>query len=120
MLFRLYGWRLRRHTGQELLAGTGIAVGVALIFGVMLANTSIVGSAESLASSIDGHASLQVAARTEQGLPEALSERAAKLPGVRVAAPLLHQNVELQGPLGRREVRMVGVTPSIVQLGGAA
>ncbi len=120
MLFRLYGWRLRRHTGQELLAGTGIAVGVALIFGVMLANTSIVGSAESLASSINGHASLQIAARTEQGLPEALSERAAKLPGVRVAAPLLHQNVELQGPLGRREVRMVGVTPSIVQLGGAA
>lgn len=120
MLFRLYGWRLRRHTGQELLAGTGIAVGVALIFGVMLANASIVGSAESLASSIDGHARIQLAARTEQGFPEALSERAAKLPGVRVAAPLLHQNVELQGPLGRREVRMVGVTPSIVQLGGAA
>lgn len=120
MLFRLYGWRLRRHTGQELLAGTGIAVGVALIFGVMLANTSIVGSAESLASSIAGKARLQIAARSEGGFPEALSERAARLPGVKVAAPLLHQNVELQGPSGREEVRMVGVTPNIVQLGGKA
>lgn len=120
MLVRLYGWRLRRHTGQELLAGTGIAVGVALIFGVMLANTSIVGSAESLASSIAGRARLQVAARAEGGFPEALSERAAKLPGVKVAAPLLHQNVELEGPQGREEVRMVGVTPNIVQLGGMA
>lgn len=120
MLFRLYGWRLRRHTGQELLAGTGIAVGVALIFGVLLANTSIVGSAESLASSIAGHARIELAARTEQGFPEALSERAAKLPDVQVAAPLLHQNVELEGPDGRMEVRMVGVTPSIVQLGGMA
>jgi putative ABC transport system permease protein len=120
MLFRLYGWRLRRHTGQELLAGTGIAIGVALIFGVMLANTSILSSAEALASSIAGRARLQISARTEGGFPEALSERAAKLPGVAIAAPLLHQNVELQGPRGRREVRMVGVTPSIVQMGGMA
>jgi putative ABC transport system permease protein len=120
MLVRLYGWRLRRHTGQELLAGTGIAVGVALIFGVMLANTSIAGSAESLASSIAGRARLQIAARAEGGFPEALSERAAKLPGVKVAAPLLHQNVELEGPQGREEVRMVGVTPNVVQLGGMA
>lgn len=120
MLFRLYGWRLRRHTGQEALAGGGIAVGVALMFGVMLANTSIVSSAEQLASSIDGRARLQIAARTDGGFPEALSERAAQLPGVKVAAPLLHQNVALQGPNGREEVRLVGVTPSLVQLGGSA
>lgn len=120
MLFRLYGWRLRRHTGQEALAGGGIAVGVALMFGVMLANTSIVGSAEQLAGSIDGKARLQIAARTEGSFPEALSERAARLPGVKVAAALLHQNVELRGPDGHKEVRMVGVTPSLVQLGGSA
>lgn len=120
MLFRLYGWRLRRHTGQELLAATGIAVGVALMFGVMLASTSIVGSAESLANSIAGRARVEIAARTEQGFPESLSERAAKLPGVQVAAALLHQNVVLEGPQGRIEVRMVGVTPSLVQLGGMA
>jgi putative ABC transport system permease protein len=120
MLFRLYGWRLRRHTGQELLAATGIAIGVALIFGVMLANTSIVSSAEALASSIEGKARLQLASRDEGGFSEAISERAAKLPGVQIAAPILHQNVELRGPRGRAEVRMVGVTPSLVQLGGNA
>lgn len=120
MLFRLYGWRLRRHTAQELLAGGGIAVGVALIFGVLLANTSIVGSAEQLASSIEGKARLQMAARSESGFSEALSERAVRLPGVAMAAPLLHQNIELVGPHGRTEVRMVGVTPGLVQLGGIA
>jgi putative ABC transport system permease protein len=120
MLFRLYGWRLRRHTGQELLAGAGIAIGVALIFGVLLANTSIVSSAEQLASSIEGKARIQLSARGEGGFPEAISERAVKLPGVRIATSLLHQNVELVGPRGRAEVRMVGVTPSLVQLGGGA
>lgn len=120
MLFRLYGWRLRRHTGQELLAATGIAIGVALIFGVMLANTSIVSSAEDLASSIEGKARIQISARGEGGFPESISERAARLPGVQIAAAVLHQNVELQGPRGRAEVRMVGVTPSLVQLGGGA
>jgi putative ABC transport system permease protein len=120
MLFRLYGWRLRRHTSQELLAASGIAVGVALIFGVLIANTSIVGSAEQLAQSISGRAQLQIAARSEAGFSEALSERASRLPGVQVAAPLLHQNVVLQGPDGRIEVRMVGVTPGLVQLGGQA
>jgi putative ABC transport system permease protein len=120
MLFRFYGWRLRRHTSQELLAASGIAVGVALIFGVMLANTSIVGSAEELAQSISGRAQLQIAARSEAGFDEALAERASRLPDVQVAAPLLHQNVELQGPAGRVEARMVGVTPGLVQLGGQA
>lgn len=120
MLFRLYGWRLRRHTAQELLAGGGIAVGVALIFGVLLANTSIVGSAEQLAQSIEGKARLQIAARSEADFSEALSERAVRLPAVAIAAPLLHQNIELAGPGGRAEVRMVGVTPGLVQLGGMA
>jgi putative ABC transport system permease protein len=120
MLVRLYGWRLRRHTAQELLAGGGIAVGVALIFGVMLANSSIVGSAEELTRSIEGRAKLELAARSEAGFPEALSERAARLRGVAISAPILHQNVELVGPSGRTEARMVGVTPNLVQLGGIA
>ena len=37
-LLALYGWRLRRHKVQELLAGIGIVVGVALFFGVLVAN----------------------------------------------------------------------------------
>lgn len=120
MLFRLYGWRLRRHTTQELLAGGGIAVGVALIFGVLLANSSVAGSAEALVRSIGGGATLQVAARSEAGMPEAVAERAAHTPGVKVAAALLWRNVELVGPKGRSSVRLVGVTPQLVDLGGSA
>ena len=37
MLAHLYGVRLRSHAIQELLAGSGIAVGVALVLGVLVA-----------------------------------------------------------------------------------
>lgn len=120
MLARLYGWRLRRSTAQELLAGSGIAVGVALIFGVLLANASLTGSAEQLVRSIAGGATLQLTARSEAGMPEAIARRAASLRGVKVAAALLRQNVELIGPNASAPVRLVGVTPQLVSLGGSA
>lgn len=120
MLARLYGWRLRRSTAQELLAGGGIAVGVALIFGVLLANASLTGSTEELVHSIAGGATLQLTARSEAGMPEALAERAARLRGVKVAAALLRQNVQLIGPVSSAPVRLVGVTPQLVSLGGSA
>ena len=71
MLFRFYGWRLRRHTAQELLAGGGIAVGVALVFGVLVANTSLIGSAGTLLHGLIGSARLQLVARSSDGFDEA-------------------------------------------------
>ena len=46
-LVDLYRWRLGNHKTQELLAGIGIAIGVALFFGVLVANASLMGSAAS-------------------------------------------------------------------------
>jgi putative ABC transport system permease protein len=43
-----------------------------------------------------------------------------RLPGVRVAAPVLRENAEVLGPGGRRPVQLVGVTPRLVALGGEA
>lgn len=120
MLLRMYAWRLRRNTAQELLAAGGIAVGVALVFGVLLANASLTGSAEQLVHSIAGGATLQMTARSEAGMPEALARRASRVAGVRVAAPVLRRNVELVGPRGKSSVRLVGVTPQLVELGGSA
>lgn len=118
MLFHLYVRRLRLHTVQELLAGTGIAVGVALVFGVLLANTSLLGSTEDTVHGVIGGARLQLAARSDNGFDQRLAERVARLPGVQVAASVLQENAAVMGPRGRVPVQLVGVTPAVVTLGG--
>jgi putative ABC transport system permease protein len=119
LLVHLYARRLRAQALQELLAGAGIAVGVALVFGVLLANTSLTSSAGELVHGIVGRARIALAARSDQGFSERLAQRASRLPGVQVAAPILQQNAAIAGPRGRRSVQLIGVTPGIVSLGGA-
>ena len=65
-LVRMYRIRLRDHAMQELLAGSGIAVGVALVFGVLVANTSATGSAREVLNAVIGSAQLQLAARSKR------------------------------------------------------
>jgi putative ABC transport system permease protein len=120
MLFRFYGWRLRRYTAQELLAGGGIAVGVALVFGVLVANTSLVGSAGQLVHGLAGSARLQLAARSTAGFDQRIAGVVGQLPGVQVAAPLLRENVTIVGPRGRQGIQLIGVTPALSRLGGLA
>jgi putative ABC transport system permease protein len=120
MLLRFYGWRLRRHGAQELLAGSGIAVGVALVFGVLVANTSLTSAAGQLVHGLVGGARLQLAARSEAGVGEGLVQKAARLPGVKVATGLLRANVTLVGPTGRRSLQMIGVGVGSLKLYGAA
>jgi putative ABC transport system permease protein len=120
MLFRFYGWRLRRHTVQELLAGSGIAVGVALVFGVLVVNTGLSGSAGEILHGLIGSAQLQLAARSNAGFDQQIATEAGRLPGVQVAAALLRENVTLLGPKGRRTVQLVGLGVNDVRLGGVA
>ena len=119
-LAALYRWRLRGRLTQELLAGTGIAIGVALVYGVLLANSSITGSAERLVHQLVGSARLQLAARSADGFDQRASEVAGRLPGVEVAAPILRENATIVGPKGRRSVQLIGVTPRLGALGSAA
>jgi putative ABC transport system permease protein len=118
MLFRFYGWRLQRHTAQELLAGSGIAVGVALVFGVLVANTNLTHSATGLVHELDGSARFALVARSAAGFDKRLAEAAGRLPGVRVAAGLLRENVTLVGAKGRQTVQLVGVSANDARLGG--
>jgi putative ABC transport system permease protein len=117
MLFRFYGWRLRRYTAQELLAGSGIAVGVALVFGVLVANTSLVGSAGNLLRGLTGSARLQLAARSSDGFNQRLDAEIRALPGVRAAAGLLREDVIVVGPRGRKSIQLIGMDPNIIELG---
>jgi putative ABC transport system permease protein len=118
MLVHLYRVRLRSHAVQELLAGSGIAVGVALVLGVLVANASLTSSAAELVHQVVGTARLQVAARSQDGFDEQLAINSSHLAGVRVAAPVLRENVAVVGPRGRESVQLLGVTASVVRLGG--
>jgi len=119
-LIFLYGWRLTRHTIQELLAGLGIAIGVALFFGVLVASTSITSSAGQIIHAVTGSARLQLVARSSEGFDERLARRAGQLPGVRVAAPILRANAAIIGPAGRESIQLIGVTPRQIALKGTA
>jgi putative ABC transport system permease protein len=121
MLAHLYRVRLRSHAVQELLAGSGIAVGVALVLGVLVANASLTGSAGELVQQLVGSARLQLAARSQQGFDEQLLSATRALPGVAAAAPVLRENIAVLGPRGRRQsVQLIGVTAAVVRLGGFA
>jgi len=114
-----YWWRLRAQPLQELLAVTGIAAGVALLFAVQVANTSISGSVEQLVHGITGQFSLQVSAHNSRGFSDAFTAEVGTIDGVRVAAPVLEQRVGITGSHGSANVDLVGVTNTISDGGGS-
>jgi putative ABC transport system permease protein len=118
-LFELYRWRLSDHKVQELLAGAGIAIGVALFFGVLVANSSLINSASQLVHSVTGAARLQLVARSPSGFDSGLAEQVQRTPGVEVAAPVLRANATIKGAAGAEAIQLVGVTPRQIRLRGA-
>lgn len=81
-LWDLYVWRVRQHATQELMGGVGIAVGVALFFGVLLANVGVTGSSAQLLHQIVGSARYVLSARSSEGFDEGLITTVRRLPGV--------------------------------------
>ncbi|HEX3691749.1 MAG TPA: FtsX-like permease family protein [Solirubrobacteraceae bacterium] len=118
MLLFLYRRRLRAHPAQELLAGAGIAVGVALVFGVLLANAGLTSSTERLVRALAGSARLTLVARSPTGFDERLTSRVRALPGVKVATSVLRENMTIVGPQGRESIQLMGVSPTLASLGG--
>jgi putative ABC transport system permease protein len=117
----LYRNRLRVHAAQELLAGLGVAVAVALVSATLIANGSIAGSAGEVVHKVIGPANLQVRTRGPEGFSESLLARVERLPGVRQAAPLLEETATLVGPSGRRvAVYLAGADLSLATLDGLA
>jgi putative ABC transport system permease protein len=117
----LYRRRLRVHGVQELLAGLGVASGVALVFAALIANGSVAGSAREVVHAVAGPASLQLRARDSAGLEERLLSEVMHLPGVAQAAPLLEQTATITGSHGRREtINVAGTNLSFGLLNGLA
>jgi putative ABC transport system permease protein len=117
----LYRNRLRVHAAQELLAGLGVAVAVALVFATLIANGSIAGSASEVMHTVIGPANLQVRTQGPDGFSESLLARVEHLSGVKQAAPLLEETATLVGPSGRRvAVYLAGADLSLATLDGLA
>ncbi len=120
-LLYLYRRRLRVHAVQELLAGLGVALAVALVFASTVAAGSIAGSAGEVVRAVVGPASLQLHARAPGGFAESLLGSVERLPGVGQAAPLLEQTATISAPGGRAvTVDLAGADTSLVVLDGLA
>lgn len=119
-LYALYRVHWHNNRGSELMAGAGIAIGVSLVFGVLVANSSILGSTREAINAVNGSASLALVARSPSGFNQRLTQRAMELPGVQVAVPVLRQSAVVEGSKGHVLTQLVGVSPLIVTLRGAA
>jgi putative ABC transport system permease protein len=120
-LVYLYRRRLRVHAVQELLAGVGVAVAVALLFAVTVGSGSIAESATKVLRAVVGPANLQLRARGPEGFDEHLLARVEHLGGVKQAAPLLEQTATILGPHRRRAtVDLAGTDISLALLDGLA
>lgn len=119
-LYAIYRERWRYSRGPELMAGAGIAIGVSLVFGVLVANSSILGSTREAINAVNGSASLQLVARSPRGFDQGFTQRVAELPGVQTAAPILRESAVIEGPRGRMLGQLVGVSPRIIGLQSSA
>src|ERR1700678_4526475 len=88
----LYGRRLRARPVQELLAGIGVAIGVALVFAVQVANSSITDASSAIVRGIAGNADLQLRSRASGGFDERLLEPVRGLAGVQEGAAVVDQD----------------------------
>lgn len=114
----LYRLRVREQPLQEFLALLGIAVGVALLYAVQVAGTSVTGSYEQIAKGVTGRASIEVATRSSAGFDQEFVRRAQSLPAVRTAAPLIQYPIAVDGPKGRAPMTLVGVDRRLERAGG--
>jgi putative ABC transport system permease protein len=118
-LVYFYRRRLRAHGMQELLAGVGIAVAVALVLAASLTQSSITGSTRQVLRAVIGPADLQLRARGTEGFSEAMLARVERLPGVERAAPLLERSIHTIGPHGASaNVYVAGTDVSLAVLDG--
>jgi putative ABC transport system permease protein len=96
----------RRARGRMALSVIGIALGVALGYGVHLVNRAAVSDVAAAVRSLAGEADVEVRGG-RGGFPEALYPNIAQLPGVAVASPALELDVGVAGT--ERTLRITGL-----------
>ena len=95
-----------RGGARTTLSVLGIALGVALGYGVHLVNRAAVSDVAAAVRSIAGEADLEVRGG-RSGFPESVYPRVARMPGVAVASPALELDVGVAGT--ESTIRMTGI-----------
>ena len=103
-LLLLFG--ARRHRGRMALSVIGIALGVALGYGVHLVNRAAVSDVAAAVRTLAGEADLEVRGG-RGGFPESVYPQIARLPGVAIASPALELEAGIAGT--ERTLRVVGI-----------
>jgi putative ABC transport system permease protein len=106
MLRVLLLFAARRGRGRMALSVIGIALGVALGYGVHLVNRAAVSDVAAAVRSLAGEADLEVRGG-RSGFAEALYPQIARLPGVAVASPALELDAGIAGT--ERTLRITGI-----------
>src|SRR3989454_6942827 len=96
----------RRPRGRALLSVLGIALGVALGYGVSLVNRAAVDELAAAVRGLAGEADLEVRGG-RGGFPDSLYPAIARLPGVASASPGLELDAGLAGT--ERTIRLIGI-----------
>lgn len=104
------------HRLRTALSVAGIALGVMLVFSSLLFNESLTGSFVDMERDLLGTASIEVTAIGSSPFDASLVERARRVPGVEVAAPLLIDRAVALGPRGRTEVLAVSADGELRKL----
>jgi len=118
-LLLFYRRHLRVQPLRELMAIVGVAAGVALLFAIQVAHSSVTGSFEDAVHGVAGRATLELASRGPEGFAERVSEKVERMPNVKAVAPILEEPIIAVGRRGRRALTLVGATEQIGVLGGA-
>src|SRR5256885_11450316 len=92
--------------GRALLSVLGIALGVALGYGVYLVNRAAVDELAAAVRGLAGEADLEVRGG-RGGFPDSLYPAVARLPGVASASPGLELDTGLAGT--QRTIRLIGI-----------
>ena len=108
VLHAIAGGVWRDHPGRILLAGAGIAFGVALGVAVHLINRSAANEFELAVRSLSGEAALVIRG-PRSGFPDALYASVAQLPGVDAASPAVEVDAQLAGR--RDTIKLLGLDP---------
>jgi putative ABC transport system permease protein len=95
-----------RPRARAVLSVLGIALGVALGYGVHLVNRAAVGDVAAAVRALAGEADLEVRGG-RSGFADSLYPQIAKVPGVAIASPGLELEAGIAG--GARTIRIVGI-----------
>ena len=119
-LLHFYRKRLRVHAVQELLAGTAIAVAVALVLSFQAINSGVGASGQQNLRALGGDARLTLLARGERGFDARLRDRVSALPGVAHASAMLEQGASVAYGGRRVPLHLLGADGALASLSGIA